>query len=395
MDASVSAPVDTPTDAEDILNLHLTTTIMPLPTRCAKLRHMCDVLEAWWTHKRCPWRKGLLRTSSSSSSTSVQHQQPTLALPPAIFSAAGTVQQSFDEHMRKRSGNTCRTLPLTLKQASQLVVGIGYELTGPLTCGGMSRIFSTTSPKVLVKISDMSRGWSRYEMHGYTLLQKHNLPTARVLTAVCRQGYMIIAVERLDCTVSSLINSVAIQGGLYIDELTRGLQHLLGNLRLANITFGDLSPDNIMLRGTDMVLIDPQFAVPTSALILAGMGASWAAAFDTVHLSLKILAIGVMSKNTAVKQAAQIMCCALLQTDTPPSPEHMHRWLLNDVPRGLRMAYTALHTSEMKRRRKKTKKRKKTFTKIYEDNKHPEKNTDTEGKGSLLSMGMGKQQKSQ
>jgi hypothetical protein len=123
------------------------------------------------------------------------------------------------------------------------------------------------------------------------------------------------------------------------------------------------------------------------------MGASWAAAFDTVHLSLKILAIGVMSKNTAVKQAAQIMCCALLQTDTPPLPEHMHRWLLNDVPRGLRMAYTALHTSEMKRRHRK--KRKKTFTKIYEDNNHPEKNTDTEGKGSLLSMAVGKQQKSQ
>jgi hypothetical protein len=271
-----------------------------------------------------------------------------------------------------------------MDHANQLVEGCGMKLTSQLTCGGMSRIFSTTNPNVLVKISDMSRGWSRYEPHGYDLLQRHKLPTATVVFAICRQGYMIIAVERLHCTVASLLKTVAMGNVLYMDKITCGLQRLLDVLRAANITFGDLSPDNIMCRvlddgqGVELVLIDPQFATTTSHLEGA-MGHRGARTFDTIHLALKIQALGTVSRDPTIQRAATAVCCAILGRKTPPSRDHMVQWLLHDVPIGLRIAYTALEKTYGK----------KNICHFSYATKDP--HADTKGTGTLPPLGMGKE----
>jgi hypothetical protein len=276
-----------------------------------------------------------------------------LKLPDMLLARAAALQKGHDAHMRRETAaRTCRTRPLTMEHATTLVEGLGVVLTTQLTCGGMSRIFSTTNPDVLVKISDVSRGWSRYEPHGYDLLQQHNLPTATVVFAQYRKGYMIIAVERLHCTVASMLKTAALDSGFYIDEITRGIQKLLYALQRSKITFGDLSPDNIMCRlletGVEFVLIDPQFVTYTKNLESA-MGSTGARTFDTIHLALKIQALGTVSRDPAVQRAATAVCCTLLGRETPPSKEHMVHWLLHDVPIGLRIAYTALERAHGKK----------------------------------------------
>lgn len=333
--------------------IHLTTTVMPLPTKCKTLRRAKDHIESWWM-RTSPWRKAL--RPQHAKSTSAEGVAHVLNLPGMLLSRAAALQKGHDAHMRRETAaRTCRTRPLSMADATQLVDGLGLVLTSQLTCGGMSRIFSTTKPDILVKISDVSRGWSRYEPHGYDLLQQHDLPTATVVFAQYRKGYMIIAVERLHCTVSSILKTAALDNGLYIDEITRGIQRLLYALRCSKITFGDLSPDNIMCRllddgqgGVELVLIDPQFVTYTKNLEGA-MGSSGATAFDTIHLALKIQALGTVSRDHAVQRAANAVCCALLGRDTPPSNEHMVQWLLHDVPIGLRLAFTALERTHGKK----------------------------------------------
>lgn len=359
--------------------IHLTTTVMPLPTKCKRLRLVRDHFESWWM-RRSPWRKTLFPVKEASL---VQGNFNVLTLPPTLLERAAALQKGHDAHMHRETARTCRTQPLTMERATKLVEGTGVILVSQITCGGMSRIFSTADPNVLVKISDVSRGWSRYEPHGYDLLQQHDLPTATVIFAHCRQGYMVIAVERLQCTVASILKTAAMDNGLYLDEVTQGLQRLLHALRCSNITFGDLSPDNIMCRlldphGVELVLIDPQFVTYTKHLE-GVMGCSGARAFDTIHLALKIQALGTVSRDPAVQRAANAVCCALLGRDTPPPKEYMVQWLLHDVPIGLRLAYTSLE---------KTHGQKNILRFSYETKiSHPQ----PQRKESILPVGVGKE----
>lgn len=323
--------------------IQLTTTLMPLPTKCKKLRRLTDTIQTWWM-RTSPWRKDLLSTQGSDPS--IAPSSLIINIPNAIVLRASALQRGHDARMRRDSEGLCRTKPLTMDTANRLVEGTGVVLTTQLTCGGMSRIFQTQTPGILVKISDLSRGWSRYEPQGYKLLEDHDLPTAKIKFAICRQGFMVIGVERLHCTMASVIKMVAMDSALYLDQIARGLQSLVRALRHARVTFGDLSPDNIMCRQVDdtkveLVLIDPQFATSTKSLE-GKMGKQWARAFDNVHLALKIQAMGHISKDVSIKRAANALCCALLSRWRPPSTQHMIHWLLHDVPLILRMAYMAL-----------------------------------------------------
>lgn len=315
------------------------------------MRHIRDRFRAWCT-RRCSWRKALHPAHVRYAPEPAPNAQAVrLRLPKRVWDRARALQTQHDARMRTAA--PCRTPALSDALAASLIEGLGVTLQGELTCGGMSRIFTTDNRDVLVKISDVSRGWSRHEPRNYASLVDRELPAARVAFARFRRGYLVIGVERLHCTVASVIRSVAMDNGLYLDEVTRGLTLLLDALRASETTFCDLSPDNIMCRVPpgDLVLIDPQFAAPTRALE-PGLGVAWASGFDTMHLALKIQAMGVTDRDPAVRRAADALCCALLGREDPPSVEHMTQWLLRDVPTGLRLAYAALQQQQHHRRTK-------------------------------------------
>ena len=359
--------------------LGLTTTILSSGGSggCARgRRRVWDAVAVWWG-RTCSWRTALLPRHATryatrhNTSTRRRHDAARPPLPPqkiafrmphAIYARALGLQAHHDAHMKQQTGPVCRTAPLSLLDARELVHGLfDFDLRAAVTCGGMSRIFDTSSPGVLVKISNLSRGWSKFEPHGYELLRGAGVPTARILHAGFRKGFLIVAVERLDCTVSSLLRSIIDTDAMWLDELTAALHRLLRALRDANVTFCDLSPDNIMCRseqqqqqqqttgeqlalvGLELVLIDPQFALPTPALAKA-LGPVWAEAFDTVHLALKIQAIGIVNarRASALRTATDAVCAALLGRDDPPEERHTTRWLLHDVPLGLRVAFARL-----------------------------------------------------
>lgn len=311
-----------------------------------------------WCRRRCFWQESIRPALASHP---LQPEPQTIRLPGKVLRSARSIQGEHDTHMRTKARSLCRTEPLKLTEASRLIQAVPFDvqLSHELTAGGMSRIFATTRQDILVKISDITRGWSKYECHGYELLKQYGAPAASILYAGFQKGYLVVVVERLDCTVASVIKSISSMNGFYLDEVTYGLQQVLANLRRASITFCDLSPDNIMCKhpvaftddelvAVELVLIDPQFAVP-SQCIARSMGDQWASEFDTVHLSLKIMAMGAVETNKSLRWATDAVCCALLGRDAPPSQKHMIRWLLRDLPMGLRLAYDALERLQKKK----------------------------------------------
>lgn len=332
--------------------LQLTTTLMTgCAAECGIWRHFLDRLNM------CYRRVVRVSIPHPVKLDPLTTQSQTIKLPSTIVRQAAFMQCTHDATMLKQTQGLCRTKPIDLSTVSSLLATVPLDIapTQELTAGGMSRIFATERPDILIKVSDVSRGWSKFEKAGYDLLQRHDIPTAALLYAGFRDGYLIIVVERLSFTVSTMIRSIAQSNVMYLDEVVRGLQSLLANLRQAHITFSDLSPDNIACRRVDgdaeghekieLVLIDPQFAVPTASLA-AYMGSQRAEEFDTVHLSLKIMAMGAVSKNATIKLSTDAVCCAILGMEDLPSRKAMTMWLLKVLPIALRLAYKALERSE-------------------------------------------------
>lgn len=283
-----------------------------------------------------------------------------ITLPTKIASLASRIQTVRDLEMVTRRQSVCRTAPLTLEEVAALIADVPLDIvpTHEVTVGGMSRIYATSRPDILLKISDISRGWSRYEGHGYELLRKQKIPAASIVHACFRKGYLVVVVERMEYTVSSVIQSVTELNALYLDEIVRGLRVLLSNLRRAQITFTDLTPDNIVCRRVmcddekdtvrvELALIDPQFAVPTSCLANF-MGTRRAQEFDAIHLSLKIMAMGVVygEDDGILRMTTSAVSCALLGVEKVPSTTKMTHWLLKVLPVALRLSYEALNTLE-------------------------------------------------
>lgn len=337
-------------------HLGLTTTLMVgYGVDCRRWRHFMD--RACLLYRRCfpgAYKKQEPRPKSFVRLPPIALETQIINLPLTVLNKARFIQNEHDAHMRLRTKTVCRTKPMEIPDVAALLPPAlkKYTPTHELTAGGMSRIFATNDPTVLLKISDISRGWSKHESTGYDLLGSRSIPAATVLYAGFHKGYLILAVEKLSCTVASVIQSLACTDALYLDEVVRGMRALLTNLRRAHLTFCDLSPDNIVCRHLDkggetvlveLVLIDPQFAVPTTELAIY-MGERRAEEFDTVHLSLKIMAMGAVSKDGTLRLLTDAACCALLGLEDLPSEKSMTQWLLTDLPMGLRLAYKALDT---------------------------------------------------
>lgn len=341
--------------------MSLTTTVMVgYGVDCRAWRHFLD--RASLMYRRCfpkGYGKQEPRPKSFVRLPPIALDRQIISLPSTVLKTAESMQSTHDAHMRYRTQTVCRTQPMEIADVAALLPPAieKYTPTHELTAGGMSRIYATKDPNVLLKISDISRGWSKHETTGYDLLASRRLPSATVLYAGFHKGYLIIAVEKMGCTVSSVIRSLARTDSLYLDEVVCGMRSLLTNLRRAHITFCDLSPDNIVCRHIDtdeedqeeetvlveLVLIDPQFAVPTTELAIY-MGERRAEEFDTVHLSLKIMAMGAVSQDGTLRLLTDAACCALLGLENLPSEKSMTQWLLQELPMGLRLAYRALDT---------------------------------------------------
>jgi hypothetical protein len=303
--------------------------------------------------RRCSWRSALFRSASEMhdlvhATTTAAGGRPQQAmamavrvhLPGRVWARAAKIQaRGGAQHAPVQ----CQTPKLSLAFAADLVQGLGVTLVAEIDRGGMSRVYATSADALVVKISDVARGWSRHEPRAYGMLEGAGLPAARVAFARFRQGFMIIGLEKLQCSFAAVLKTCAMEDALVVDELVRSLKQLLAHLKAAAITFGDLSATNIMYRVPpgELCLIDPQFACPT-AFLTRGLGRDQAGAFDTVHLALKIHAIGLADPSPAVRRTAAVVCCALLNADRPPSQEQTAHWLRRDAPVGLRLAYDAM-----------------------------------------------------
>lgn len=314
---------------------------------CTPLRFVRDRIRAW-AMRRCSWRSALFRSASETYEQPPRKQQQQRAamavrvhLPGRVWARAAKIQAR--DGGQKNATVQCQTPKLSLAFAADLVQGLGVTLVAEIDRGGMSRVYATASDALVVKISDVARGWSRHEPRAYGMLEGAGLPAARVAFARFRQGFMIIGLERLQCSFAAVLKTCAMEDALVVDELVRSLKQLLAHLKDAAITFGDLSASNIMYRVPpgELCLIDPQFACPTGFLA-RGLGRDQASAFDTVHLALKIHAIGLADASPAVRRTASVICCALLNVERPPSEEQVVQWLKGDAPVGLRLAYDAM-----------------------------------------------------
>jgi hypothetical protein len=228
----------------------------------------------------------------------------------------------------------------------------------PLTCGGMSRIFSsrssTSGKKVIIKAS-CKESMGQYEVHGYTLLAKHSLPIPTIVWQGVFGNALIIVMEDLHCTLSSLLLTLGsgVGGGnnddlgswalRLLEPVIDHVLHLIRSLRRAGIVFVDLSPDNIMLSSDtkSLVLIDPQFTL-TSRDARSIMAAHWVKGeFDTHHLAVKIKSLcfttPITSQMTSISKA---MCAALVRHD--PTGPLVSRWMREEVPYALHRAHKIL-----------------------------------------------------
>lgn len=290
--------------------------------------------------RRCSWRSALFRSASETYSPAAAHHPHPLRtvrvhLPARVWARATKTHA--------RSTAPCQTPRLSIAFASELLGELGVSLVEEIDRGGMSRIYSTTNHALVVKISDVARGWSSHEPRAYGMLHDAGLPTARVAFARFRQGYMVLGLEKLQCTFAAVLKTCAMEDALVVDELVRSLKQLLSHLNAAAISFGDLSATNIMYRVPpgELCLIDPQFACPTGALA-KGLGHEQAEAFDTVHLALKIHALGLADASPAVRRTAAVICCALLNAERPPTRKQTVHWLGRDAPVAFRLAFSGM-----------------------------------------------------
>lgn len=214
------------------------------------------------------------------------------------------------------------------------------------THGGMGRIYTLTDPGRVLKIADVRTSWCAYERDNYRALERAGIPCARVSHALLDQQYVVMVLERLECTLTAFIRASARAGG-DPGVVVALVSALLARLRGAGLVFGDLSPDNIMFRRVspwafyEPVLIDPQFLVPMPDFRRV-MGAVRGGAFDTTYVALKIQNIGMA--DAAVQAYTDAVCAGLI--GHVPLVKHTRKWLLYEAPVGLFMAYDILKINQ-------------------------------------------------
>lgn len=325
----------------------LTTVVSRFP-----LKRVCDF---WLCYRKRPPLSPMPTPPLSSSTPPFDALRP-MRTPPGLLNAVKFIQDIHDSTTLKSEVSTlCRTLPQA--DIRSMLPPHTFCLSSPvkpITCGGMSRIYEARMLEfgdVIVKITDRRRSLGKYESYGYTLLQKAGLPIPILHYKVSQNGFDIMAMERLTCTLTTLLTAIAHNQRDFGDLLTHiitWIDALLRKLQDFDLAFCDLSADNIMCRITEgkhieFVLIDPQFAVSMSHLS-AKMGAEWAESVDRIHFGLKMRALSLMKQKDGASPCLQRIAeriCKELIGYLPPAGD-VRQWLTGKLPSILRIAYSLL-----------------------------------------------------
>ena len=340
----------------------LATTTLPFPTKCAR----CQRTYAAFRAKIVRWHRSVFPSPPNAA-----HHTHTALGTLCVSDTVRILARSFPKTVADLS--RCRTK--SPARLADLTEGLGVRVDTLETHGGMGRIYALRDPDKILKVADVKTSWSKYEAKNYQLLEARGVPVATVHAAVLRAlaetTYLVMVLERLEFTMTAFIRAVGRRPGPGdVQAVTGVLRKLLDALDAAGLVYGDLSPDNIMLRpiaggaaydaggaaydagaaaydargaAYDVALIDPQFVVPEPEFA-AKLGAARSRAFDTTYLALKVQAIGML--DPAVAKFADAVCAGIL--GHVPAQKQTRHWLLHEAPVGLFMAYDALRATYKK-----------------------------------------------
>jgi len=331
--------------------ISLSTTIVP---EWGCLQRMCD---AWSVRNK--WRKKLLESGGVDVviRPAPTHPLDPIPCPRNLLTAVHYIQDVHDSTtLRSIANSMCRTKAVRVDDV-RAILPAEYACLEPITCGGMSRIYAAKRvagdsnecvEHVIVKVTDRTTSLGRHEHYGYKLIQDAGIETAKVVWHDSKGKYDIIVLQRLDCTLTSILTAIAHNQTEFMPIFELVMQHiasLVHALSNAGISFCDLSADNIMCRHDPvrntlhLVLIDPQFALPTTELA-RHLGKKWATHVDRIHLAMKIRALSLLSHGTAMRVVTRKACDELL--GFVPSDADVHMWLTRKLPACLRIAYHIL-----------------------------------------------------
>ena len=318
-------------------NAILNTTIS-FPTRCARCQR-------WYAAFKVKWMRWDASVFSNRAQTPVEKHE--IVVPDSLRDAVLRFPHTLNL-------SQCRTS--TPENLNSIAKGAGVRIESLETHGGMGRIYTLTDATRILKIADIRTSWSKYEPANYKTLEARGVPCAKVYTSatptIGPTAYVIMVLERLEFTMTAFIRAVGRDPHRFtagaVADMLRGI---LDMLREQKLVYGDLSPDNIMFRCIgradtqsakyEIALIDPQFLVPRDDFTRV-MGAARGEAFDTTYLALKVQAIGLL--DPAVHKFTDAVCADVLGHATPLE-KHTRKWLLNEAPVALFIAYDILRAA--------------------------------------------------
>jgi hypothetical protein len=279
------------------------------------------------------WRREVL---PSRSPEPMVPDHIALTIPQDLLSRAKDCQEQTDVYMRRHE-SVCNTPFIELAEVQRMVQSLGfpYDVTEPMTMGGISRLYRTSRPDSVVKVSLAvdKNGFGRYEKRGYEMLHDASIPAAKVLHVGISGRFLVLVIEKLYCSIGTIIRSSKLSDMDTIQQVIVGMKSVLGMLLYAGLVFIDLSPDNIMYDHTKkcLKLIDAQFVVSRSVL-QQELGAFWSDNVDTISLAVRVLALGMLrSSDDNVTALSRIIAASLLEKKCP-SQHSVLKWLKEDMP---------------------------------------------------------------
>ncbi len=307
-------------------------TTLSFPTRCARCQR-------WYAAFKVKWARWDASVFSNRAPTPVEKKD---------INVPDSLRDEVLRFPHTLNLSQCRTS--TPANLNSIARGVDVRIETLETHGGMGRIYTLTDSTRILKIADIRTSWSKYEPANYKTLEARGVPCAKVYASatptIGPTAYVVMVLERLEFTMTAFIRAV----GRNPHRFTAGavaamLCGILDMLHKQQIVFGDLSPDNIMFRAVgastyELALIDPQFLVPRDDFTRV-MGAVRGEAFDTTYLALKVQAIGLL--DPAVRKFTDAVCADVLG-HVPPE-KHTRKWLLNEAPVALFIAYDILRAA--------------------------------------------------
>lgn len=304
----------------------------------------------WMCH--CTWSQDdtvINRIERPERACDIHRTSCIVTCPPQLVDTLHAIQKI---HNQVTLGSSLRKRCLTGDIPGHILRAIPERFTveGQVTLGGMSRIYEARAldgTRLVMKITDVSKSLGGHEMAGYDLLQRHDIPSARVEYHMELGKYHVTIIERLECTLTTLLLAISANKEFahVMKKIVIGLECLLSCLSRHRLAFVDFTTDNIMCRvsvdrtSLELVLIDPQFVVPMDALARK-TGRGYAENIDRIHLCMKLAGISRVNSRDLISAQANQICRGCL--GYVPDLEDVIMALTKRVPTILRAAYDIL-----------------------------------------------------